>query len=94
MSIVEGLERRACYETSDIGSSTVWTLEASPYRVAFDSDGIQVADGATLAVEPGVEVQFEPYASLIVLGTLKAIGTERRTSDRLRHVCRSRAASV
>ncbi len=61
---------------ADIGTSTVWTLEGSPYRVLFDSDGIQVADGATLTVEPGVEVQFDPNASLIVLGTLKAIGTE------------------
>ncbi|RPI55554.1 MAG: hypothetical protein EHM56_05160, partial [Chloroflexi bacterium] len=61
---------------SDIFTNTVWTPEGSPYRVAFDSDGIQVAEGVTLAVEPGVEVQFDPYASLIVLGTLKAIGTE------------------
>ena len=61
---------------SDIDTSTVWALEGSPYRVTFDSDGIQVAEGATLTVEPGVEVQFDEWASLIVLGTLKAIGTE------------------
>lgn len=61
---------------SDIVTNTVWTLAGSPYQVAFDSSGILVAEGATLTVEPGVEVQFDPYASLIVLGTLKAIGTE------------------
>ncbi|MDD3825185.1 MAG: Ig-like domain-containing protein [Anaerolineae bacterium] len=63
---------------ADIDTSTVWTLEGSPYRVVFDSDGTQVAEGATLTVEPGVEVQFDPNASLIVMGTLKAIGTEAR----------------
>ncbi|MBN1657177.1 MAG: Ig-like domain-containing protein [Anaerolineae bacterium] len=63
---------------SDIVTNTVWTLAGSPYHVLFDSDGIQVAEGATLTVEPGVEVQFDEYASLIVLGTLKAIGTEPR----------------
>lgn len=63
---------------ADIDASTVWTLEGSPYRVLFDSDGTQVAAGATLTVEPGVEVQFDPYASLIVMGTLQAIGTDAR----------------
>ncbi|HSJ58269.1 MAG TPA: Ig-like domain-containing protein [Anaerolineae bacterium] len=61
---------------SDVLTNTVWTLSGSPYHVIFDSDGIQVAEGAVLTVEPGVEVQFDSYASLIVLGTLKAIGTE------------------
>ncbi|MBN1660629.1 MAG: Ig-like domain-containing protein [Anaerolineae bacterium] len=63
---------------SDILTDTVWTLQGSPYSVLFDSDGIQVVEGATLTVEPGVEVEFDSYASLIVLGTLKAIGTEAR----------------
>jgi hypothetical protein len=61
---------------SDIVSDTVWTRDGSPYRVVFDSYGIQVTEGATLTVEPGVEVQFDPNASLIVFGRLKAIGTE------------------
>lgn len=61
---------------ADIVTDTVWTLAGSPYQVAFDSYGIQVVEAATLTVDPGVEVQFAPYASLIVLGTLKAIGTD------------------
>ena len=60
---------------SDVVVDTVWTQAGSPYRVAFASSGIQVAEGVTLRVEPGVEVRFDPYASLIVQGTLKAIGT-------------------
>ena len=58
---------------ADSEASPGWTLTGRPHHVLFDSDGTQVAEGATLTVEPGVVVQFDPWASLIVLGTLKAI---------------------
>ncbi|MCU0522379.1 MAG: Ig-like domain-containing protein [Anaerolineae bacterium] len=59
----------------DIVEDTVWTRAGSPYQVAFVSSGILVSDGVTLTVDPGVEVRFAQNASLIVEGTIKAIGT-------------------
>lgn len=60
---------------ADIVTDTVWTLAGSPYQIVFASSGFLVETGVVLTVEPGVEVQFSPNASLIVEGTLKAIGT-------------------
>lgn len=49
-----------------------WTAANSPVRLSKDS---LLAAGSTLAIEPGVEVQLAPGASLIVDGTLSAAGT-------------------
>ncbi|HEY1016312.1 MAG TPA: hypothetical protein VGE07_26615, partial [Herpetosiphonaceae bacterium] len=49
-----------------------WTAANSPVRLSKDS---LLAAGSTLAIEPGVEVQVAPGASLIVDGTLSAAGT-------------------
>jgi len=57
---------------SDITTDTTWTKENSPYQVTSD---ITVLAGATLTVEPGVEVRFDRYAGLRVLGKLTALGT-------------------
>lgn len=40
------------------------------------SDNITVANGATLTIEPGVIVKFGSGKSLLVSGTLNAVGTE------------------
>jgi len=55
-----------------INSNTTWTLENSPYILV---DDITVAKGATLTIEPGVEVNFDLW-SLIIEGTLIAKGNE------------------
>jgi uncharacterized protein YjdB len=54
-----------------IGTSTTWTRAASPYRL---SQNVQVAHGATLTIEPGVEIEGVNRA-LEVFGTLNAVGT-------------------
>ncbi|UCC88994.1 MAG: right-handed parallel beta-helix repeat-containing protein [Anaerolineales bacterium] len=57
---------------TDITTDTTWTLASSPYQVIAD---INVAESATLIIEPGVEVRFEQYDGLTVQGTLLAVGT-------------------
>ena len=53
--------------------SGIWALENSPYNVIGD---ITVPAGTTLTIEAGVEVNFQGYYKLTVLGTLSANGTE------------------
>lgn len=72
----EASTRRATTTVStDVGADTTWTLAGSPYQVAAP---IAVARGATLTVEPGVEVRFAADAGLSVQGRLLANGTEAR----------------
>ena len=73
---------RAATATDVSGSITgvvTWTVENSPYIVTDvgpdPSDGVTVEDGATLIIEPGVEVQFDSDKILDVLGELRAVGT-------------------
>lgn len=56
-----------------IAEDVFWTTNAGPYRVV---GSLTVAPGATLFVEPGVEVQFDPGQGMTVLGRLLADGTE------------------
>ena len=49
-----------------------WSPAGAPLRVA---GRIVVSKGATLFIEPGVEVQFNPRKDLIVDGGLSAVGT-------------------
>jgi hypothetical protein len=55
-----------------ITRDTTWTILGSPYRVIGD---VIVDPGATLTIEPGVRVEFSDGSSLIVSGTLYAVGT-------------------
>lgn len=55
-----------------ITNDTVWTLTESPYKVLSD---VTIANGANLTIEPGVEVLFETGSSLIINGSLHAVGT-------------------
>jgi len=63
----------ATYVEGEIQQDTVWTLTDSPFIVVKD---IIIKSGYTLTVEPGVEVRFGGNFSLIVEGTLNAVGTE------------------
>ncbi len=56
-----------------IVTNTVWTQVGSPYVV---EDGIMVVNDATLTIEPGVEIRFQPGTRLeIAEGELRARGT-------------------
>ena len=65
-------------------TDTTWGLAGSPYVVTVAAGGSIVVGGdATLTIEPGVEVRFEPELALLVgwsawgPGTLVARGTEQ-----------------
>ncbi|MEP7189774.1 MAG: hypothetical protein ABI901_11350, partial [Roseiflexaceae bacterium] len=52
-----------------------WTAARSPIRLLRDQ---QLVPGATLIIEPGVEVRLAPGVAFFVEGTLYAIGTAER----------------
>lgn len=55
-----------------IANDTVWMVTNSPYEVISD---VTIANGAKLTIEPGVEILLETGSSLIVNGSLHAVGT-------------------
>ena len=63
---------KATYVEGTITQNTVWTLVDSPFIV---SDNITVNPGATLTIEPGVQVMFGDTFSLLVNGGIIADGT-------------------
>ena len=72
------LPRFSKAQTSVAGGSVsgTWTLANSPYLV---QGSIMIPDGQTLAIEPGVRVEFQGTYKLLVLGRLLAIGTATDT---------------
>src|ERR1035437_9050469 len=65
----------AAHASTSITTATVsghWTLAGSPYLIYND---IQIAGGAALAIDPGVQVFFQGVYNLDVVGILKAAGT-------------------
>ncbi len=64
---------KATYVEGPIYLNTVWTLVDSPFVV---SNNVTVDSGATLTIEPGVEVRFGGDFSLIVNGRLIANGAK------------------
>ncbi len=59
-----------------INTDTTWTLENSPYIV---TSSVLVIQGATLTIEPGVEMRFGAGVFLQVNGELIARGTDEAT---------------
>ena len=53
--------------------SGLWTLAGSPYHVLGD---INIPEGDTLRIEPGVTIDFANNPQLAVYGVLEAVGTE------------------
>jgi len=60
------------YVKGIISTDTAWTLANSPYILTAPT---LVESGATLTVEPGVEVRFAEGSKLTVEGRLQAVGT-------------------
>lgn len=56
-----------------LSGNVTWTRADSPYVSTCD---LEVPAGATLTIEPGVEVQFGPRQKLMVAGRLVARGSE------------------
>ncbi len=55
-----------------IDSDTTWTLAGSPYII---TGSVLVMEGATLTIDPEVEVRFDGSYRLQIEGQLIAIGT-------------------
>ncbi|UCG45699.1 MAG: right-handed parallel beta-helix repeat-containing protein, partial [Candidatus Bathyarchaeota archaeon] len=70
------LVAKATYVEGDITQDTTWTLIDSPFVL---SKNVTILDGSTLTVEPGVEVRFGGWYSLVVQGRLIAVGEENNT---------------
>ena len=62
----------ATYVSGIISTDRTWREINSPYIVI---DDVIMDNGTTLTIEPGVTVKFAGLYSLIVNGTLKAMGT-------------------
>jgi len=55
-----------------LSANTHWTVAASPYHATCS---VEVADGVTLIVDPGVTVRFDAETELAIRGSLQAAGT-------------------
>ncbi|MCH5185489.1 MAG: hypothetical protein J1F64_05110 [Oscillospiraceae bacterium] len=76
ISIPENLDeyKNATYvEDTEIEQNTVWEKSKSPYYVQND---LRINTGATLTIEPGVDVKCGKDVKIIVNGSLSALGTE------------------
>jgi parallel beta-helix repeat protein len=56
-----------------ISTDAAWDLGGSPWIVTGD---VTVAGGATLTIDPGVEVKFDGYHSIFIDGSLVAVGLQ------------------
>src|ERR1035437_8206879 len=64
-----------CFASTSVPGGIVngtWTLAGSPYNV---QGSIQIVNGDSLIIQPGVTVNFQGAYKFLVLGKIKAIGT-------------------
>src|ERR1035437_5774060 len=64
-----------CFASTSVPGGIVngtWTLAGSPYNV---QGSIQIVNGDSLIIQPGVTVNFQGAYKFLILGKLKAIGT-------------------
>lgn len=59
--------------SSDINNNQTWTAAGAPYRIISD---VKINPLGSLEILPGTKIRFERNRSLIVKGTLLALGTE------------------
>jgi len=57
-----------------INTNTTWNLAGSPYLLTSE---VQIAEGVTLTIEPGVVVNTGVGGTISIWGTLRAEGTEK-----------------
>ncbi len=62
--------------SEDIEGDITWTVANSPYIVTTNIGFSPITPGATLTIEPGVEVKFSPNASISIFGNLISKGDE------------------
>lgn len=55
-----------------ISQDTTWTLSGSPYAI---TGNVTISNGTTLTIEPGVEIKFDGNFSMLINGSLYAVGT-------------------
>ena len=72
LSIVFSQPAFATDVSGTITSNTTWSLANSPYVV---KSNLLVEESATLAIDPGVEVQFDGNYAILIEGLLLASGT-------------------
>jgi hypothetical protein len=58
--------------SGNITGNVIWTPAGNPYTV---TGNVTLVNGATLTIQPGVQVRFDQYRGLTVYGTLNALGT-------------------
>ncbi|MGD9975560.1 MAG: right-handed parallel beta-helix repeat-containing protein, partial [Desulfatirhabdiaceae bacterium] len=68
-------QAQATNVSGSINLNTSWNLAGSPYIV---TGTITVAEGKTLTIEPGTEVQFNQYTGMYVDGNLQAVGVPEK----------------
>ncbi|TRX37297.1 T9SS type A sorting domain-containing protein [Flavobacterium sp. ZT3R18] len=53
-------------------TNTIWSLSGSPYNLTGD---VQIPNGVSLTIEPGVQINFNSDYEILIKGTLVANGT-------------------
>lgn len=71
--LINGVSHADAKVNGNITTDTTWTLANSPYIM---TGTVQVLEGVTLTIEPGVIVKSNRRAELLIGGELIAAGSE------------------
>ncbi|MDP8245450.1 MAG: right-handed parallel beta-helix repeat-containing protein [Candidatus Hinthialibacter antarcticus] len=69
--LVSGLPCLAAERSGSLSQNETWSLAESPWMI---TDDLTIEEGATVTIEPGVEVKLGAGVSIEVLGVLNAVG--------------------